>query len=449
MLEGPRGETTVARPKMAIGHTTGNPGASGTARRRVDATSPERWPSVDLADSLCAMRTREDAELDALIASVTSGADDDRTGLAALTREIQSALRVPTFGLVLGERVQIEGVELPSPRRGITALLRKNGRSQPMSLLDVVLPGRSRGALLVRAYQRWAGASTESIAEANGPVLTPPVRDTLDAIVLKTASETARLRPLGEDEDVTLRGSGSDIWRIVPGQIVTVKPHKRWTHRRSHYLSGSVQAARLDVPALGLRPLEVRERGPLGTCHAYSKEFRDLWEKVAAGANVAHEMVPVVPGADEGGPDDDPVEEAIGLRHHGDLPGAEKALMELLHADLRCLDAHALLGAWAFDTSFDSLADRALLHYEVGTRIGEQALGDVFEGRLPWALVDNRPFLRCLHGYGLALWREGRLEEARSTFERLCILNPHDDLEARFAWKAVRDGVAWTDGRAR
>lgn len=64
---------------------------------------------------------------------------------------------------------------------------------------------------------------------------------------------------------------------------------------------------------------------------------------------------------------------------------------------------------------------------------------------LPWRLLYNRPFLRCLNGRGLALWRLRRVEEAAATFERMCALDPNDSQGARFAWKAVRAGERWED----
>ena len=67
---------------------------------------------------------------------------------------------------------------------------------------------------------------------------------------------------------------------------------------------------------------------------------------------------------------------------------------------LRCLDAHSHLGLLYFDYE----TDIAVRHYEVGVRIGELSLGDGFDGLLPWGSIDNRPFLRCLSGYGLCLW---------------------------------------------
>lgn len=68
--------------------------------------------------------------------------------------------------------------------------------------------------------------------------------------------------------------------------------------------------------------------------------------------------------------------------------------MHLLAADLRCLDVHAHLGNWEFDCR----PKQALRHYAVGVGIGTPNLGTDFDGVLPWRLIDNRPFLRCMHG---------------------------------------------------
>lgn len=62
---------------------------------------------------------------------------------------------------------------------------------------------------------------------------------------------------------------------------------------------------------------------------------------------------------------------------------------------------------------------------------------------LPWGWIDNRPFMRCLHGYGLCLWRLRRHEEAVEVFETLIWLNPSDNVGARFMLEDVRAGVSW------
>jgi tetratricopeptide (TPR) repeat protein len=155
-------------------------------------------------------------------------------------------------------------------------------------------------------------------------------------------------------------------------------------------------------------------------------------------------MEQVLPGADPDDPDEDPILEASELQARGDPLGADKLLREVLAADLRCLDAHAHLGNFAFPRR----VAEAIRHYEVGVRIGELSGGEGFEGVLPWGRVDNRPFLRCLHGWGLCLWRLDRHDEAAAVFERMLWLNPTDNQGIRFLLAEVRAGERWEDRHA-
>lgn len=119
--------------------------------------------------------------------------------------------------------------------------------------------------------------------------------------------------------------------------------------------------------------------------------------------------------------------------------------MELCGADLRCLDAHAHLG----NLAFDRIAGDAIRHYEVGFRIGELSLPEGFDGVLPWGHIDNRPFLRCMHGFGLCLWRLGRFEEAHRILNRMLWLNPSDNQGVRILIADVCAKGAWEDRREK
>ena len=66
---------------------------------------------------------------------------------------------------------------------------------------------------------------------------------------------------------------------------------------------------------------------------------------------------------------------------------------------------------------------------------------------LPWGLIDNRPFLRCLHGFGLCLWHLERFEEAGRIFDRMLWLNPSDNQGVRFLVDRVRAKNTWEDSR--
>jgi len=72
-----------------------------------------------------------------------------------------------------------------------------------------------------------------------------------------------------------------------------------------------------------------------------------------------------------------------------------------------------------------------------GVAIAQLTLGPEFHGVLRWGQIDNRPFLRCLHGLGLCHWALGDFQGARSVFERILWLNPSDNQGARFCLAAV------------
>jgi tetratricopeptide (TPR) repeat protein len=262
-----------------------------------------------------------------------------------------------------------------------------------------------------------------------------------ELIILARQSNALRCRVPGTTSELTLRTAVRDE---VPGDIVTVVPTKEWTHRRHRYVAGAVTSSRSDVEALGLTPLALHNMGEWDPADEYwgeDDEPRDAWEQaiIAYGKRRSFEMEQVIPGADPEDFDSDPIIEASERNDAGDHAGARAVLMNLLAQDLRCLDAHAHLG----NHELDYRPEQALRHYETGTAIGELSLGPRFRDALPWGLIDNRPYLRCLHGKGLALWRLGRMQDAAAIFQRLLWLNPSDHQGARFCLAAVEAGQAW------
>lgn len=51
--------------------------------------------------------------------------------------------------------------------------------------------------------------------------------------------------------------------------------------------------------------------------------------------------------------------------------------------------------------------------------------------RLPWSILDNRPFLRACHGYGLSAMKFNKNEEALKIFEDLLSMDPDDNICVR------------------
>lgn len=265
----------------------------------------------------------------------------------------------------------------------------------------------------------------------------------IELVALAVKERAVSCRLLGSDRVVTLRATG--LWDVVPGEIATVSPAKRWRFGGHPYLSGEIEGTRLDVASLGLAPLRLEERGVWDPAEAYWGEedqpIEDWAQRlVARGPRPQFEMERV--RGEE--PEDslwDSIIESNDLKESGDFWGAELILQEICQADLTCLDAHAHLG----NLVLDSFPERALRHYEVGLRIGELSLAEGFDDVLPWGFIDNRPFLRCLHGFGLALWRLERFDEAAQVFDRMLRLNPSDNQGVRFLIGDVRAGIPWEE----
>ncbi len=168
----------------------------------------------------------------------------------------------------------------------------------------------------------------------------------------------------------------------------------------------------------------------------------EAWAKpiIKRGPRPMYQMEQILPGADPEDFNSDPILEANELRDRGQIARGKKLLEKLLIKDVRCLDAHAHLGNLAFDTQVRTALD----HYQRGVLIGDLSLGEKFEGVLPWGMIDNRPFLRCLSGLGLCLWRMERFEEAEKLFMRLLWMSPSDNLGVRFLLSPVRARKPWT-----
>ena len=305
----------------------------------------------------------------------------------------------------------------------------------------------------IRARQQKTG---ESYTTAHAHVLraqqqltggTKQVR--LRAVVLRCMTQALRLRLDGEEHEVTLRTSDHDAWTTAPGQFIEVLVKRRWVHGGHPYMSGCIERTWTDVPALGLEPLAMVDHGidDLTRCEPFvpPDPYAPMWELFVATPRRAFVMDELAwdidadldEFVDEGGYTCN----AAGLRQMGDDAGARELVMEALHIDLRCIDAHVHLGNWEFDKS----PRQALRHYKIAVAIGELSLGSNFENCLPWGHIYNRPFLRALHGLGLCRWRLGEPDRALEIFTRMLKLNPRDNQGVRVCWTEVRTGQTWSE----
>ena len=393
--------------------------------------------------------------LDKMIEEITVDAYGDDEQFWAFRQAFEDNVDLPADGFVIGEPVSVIEVDYDgNERRGLSARCRReDGSEHVVAVSEVGFPQASAGANYIAAYRRWLNldpypAETQKPsrrgrqhkATADDIDLSKPV----ELVALSVKERAARCRLLGSDRVITLRTSR--LWDIVPGALVMVKPRKQWRYAGHPYLSGEIQSTRIDVKVLNLVPLGLEDMGQWDPKEEYWGEEGEPIEEwarpiIACGPRPMFEMEQALPGQYPDDPFHDPITRSNDLKDAGERADAAKILMELCEADLRCLDAHSHLG----NLVFDHRPQDAIRHYEVGLRIGELSLGDDFNGVLPWGLIDNRPFLRCTHGYGLCLWRLGRFDEAERLFERMLWINPSDNQGVRFLIDEVKAKTGWED----
>ncbi len=276
-------------------------------------------------------------------------------------------------------------------------------------------------------------------------------KNKIDLAVLAVRDNSANCRILETGEKVILRLSSYELFKIVPGEIATITLKKQWEFGNNTYISGNLISHCIDISAFNLVPLKLEKFDYWDPM----EEFEEEWDEndeiieesdeyykaiIKAGKRPSYEMEQIVPG-DIDLSVDGPILDAIYYKDIGEVGKGQGILMDEIAVDLRCLDAHAHLGNFLFD----SRPEKALLHYNVGMKIGELSLPGDFKGVLLWAHIDNRPFLRCMHGYGLCLWKLRRFKEAEKIFERMLWLNPLDNQGVRFVIYLVKDKKPWRD----
>lgn len=95
----------------------------------------------------------------------------------------------------------------------------------------------------------------------------------------------------------------------------------------------------------------------------------------------------------------------------------------------------------------EGLLDEALQNYLTAEAAAlERTIGDpaTYEGPF-WLDLDSRPYMRALHGKGLALWRLGRRDEAAAVFRQQLDLNPNDNQGVRFLLPDLEAGLSWEE----
>ena len=320
--------------------------------------------------------------IDELIEETLLDAYGENEQLWSFRQVFEVDVRYPFRGEVVGAEVEVNAVDFDGDeRRGLVAVCRRAGERHTVSLLDVT------------------------------PVGPLPV-------------QTRRLL------NAYRRWSGATPLPLSePGSTA------RWMYPRFSTVLMDGGAPLALNPMGDWDPAEEYWGEPGETVHPLCQEV------IAAGVRPSFEMEQVLPSVSPDDWDSDPIVDAAELHRAGHHRDAIRVLEGLLAIDDRCVDAWGHLGLIALDTRGPG---PAVEFYETGVAVAERSLPDGFDGVLPWGMIDNRPFLRCLHGLALCAWRQRRWDDAEAIFTARVWLDPSQPLDALACLQPVRARQRWT-----
>ncbi len=202
----------------------------------------------------------ETTGLDELIEEITVDAYGDDEQLWAFRQVIENEIGFPVDGFIIDEPVRVIKIDYDgNERRGLTATCkRENGSKHVVTAADVRFPRDSTAGRYLAAYRKWVGLQPYPSPPSNlsgakrrkvvaGDV---KLKGPLDLVPLSVKQSVARCRPLGTGGIITFRAP--KLWKLIPGEVVTVQPRKQWSYGGNPYLSGDIiQTARHTCAGFG------------------------------------------------------------------------------------------------------------------------------------------------------------------------------------------------------
>jgi tetratricopeptide (TPR) repeat protein len=264
-------------------------------------------------------------------------------------------------------------------------------------------------------------------------------------LVYKITSSSVRGRRLSDGEILSFKSGRSSSWQMAELDTAELEIEREWQYNKTRYASGTIKSFMYVPENIEAKVLEfesdciwdpVEEIGDEDEAREYfgdyiDEGYRDAFTfKDYSGYSLYKDW-------------DDPIGTSVDCKEMGDDKRSYDILARLLEDMPECIDALVHIASLYFYSKFD--LDRVHKCYERAVYIAERGFPDVFDPIFHWYCLENRPYLRALHGLCLTTWRKGDFEKALTLARRLLRMNPHDNLGARFLIESLKKGEEWSE----
>ncbi len=264
-------------------------------------------------------------------------------------------------------------------------------------------------------------------------------KDIRTLLVIKIGQSAFRAKDLASGNIVSVKSTKS--YEIAECDTVTLEVTKEWQFKKTTYISGEVLSHHFDVQALDIPGHEYHAVRLVSATEWYEpyelKGF--IGECLRGGKRMSYAMEDYT-GYGFYQPDYDPVIEA----NESETPIMQYDKLAKLWEDYPlCIDALAHMAYVYFrGHRFLRNAENCL---KTAIHIAEKNFPPHLDGIFLWSELNNRPYLRSLHGLCLVEWRMGNFAEAEQIARKMLRLNPPDNQGARFLIEQIMKGEPWTE----
>lgn len=248
---------------------------------------------------------------------------------------------------------------------------------------------------------------------------------TKNLLILKITGTGFRARDLDTDEIFSVKSTSYK--GVDELNTVTLQVAKEWEFNKTRYLSGEVSDYHFSLTNLGISPHEYESMGPWDPREMFGDEAGQYVPEYLAEPFREEIIFKDYSGYGFYGPDTDPVYSAVEAQSRDER---YDILTRLFEDFPQCIDSLVHIGHMYLDSTVSK--QRAENCYRAAVHIAEGNLPDGFDGVVEWSPLENRPYLRALHGLCLILWDQSRFDEASTAARKLRRLCPLDNLGVRF-----------------
>jgi len=257
-------------------------------------------------------------------------------------------------------------------------------------------------------------------------------------LVLKLTNTGFRARDLDSNKSVTVKiRANRDIGEL---NTIVFSVEKEWTFKKNTYLSGSITDSRFVLEHINVPGHEFTVEGLWDPREFFGDDAEECFFDYLAEGLREEYVFNDYTGYGFYGTDRDPVFEAVDA---DSLPERYDILTKLWEDYPQCIDALVHIGHLYLDY-WNSL-QHALNCYRTAIHIAEKNLPEDFNGVMPWICLENRPYLRALHGLCLAQWRMKDFDEAYKTAEKLLRICPGDNIGIRLIMEPIASRREWRE----